>query len=759
MEKISATDKPRYLLATTSLALWLGVSLLTPSAMAQAQPVQAPAENDTEDDGETMMEEMLVTATRRAASVQDIGVSVNAYDGDELRLNNIDTTEDLTLLTPGLSVIEAGGAPLAGLVAIRGVAQNDFAAHLESANVFYVDDAYRPSNGGNLANLFDIARVEVLKGPQGTLFGRNATGGLIHTITQDPTEEFGGYVELRVAEFNTVQVEGALNVPINETTAFRVAGFASHNDGFIENDIGPDQQEMDTVAIRGKFLTTLNDRIRIKLQVEYSRDESDAAGGAFPTGGEPGPDGLGVFRPAPAFTDTGFVDADGDVFTGSFDEDGFFRREELNLIADIQFEFGRWTMTSISAYNYISLDYLEDNDLTPFDVSLFNQPTDQQTFTQEFRFNGDYDRFRITAGAFYLNLSGDFTQGFQINNLGNFADVLGLPPFLLEALGLPPSPLLVPLGQFQFADYSLGTDSYSAYVQGEYDISERVTLTAGVRYTYDTKDFTYLNTCLSLIGSPLACPPADPLTLAGAGLIEDSSDEGGVSARVQLDFRATEDWLVYVSYNRGYKAFNYNAGFAGAALVEDLVFDGETLNAYEIGSKLDFWQGRARFNVAGFFYDYNDYQAFDQQGVSFILTNQDARIFGGEAELHLTPGYGLDLRFGLTAVDTEVEDIPIAGVLQDVEAPQAPSVEFTYTLAKTFDTEYGTFRAGINGSYIGSYFSQLSNAEVTRAGDNFILNVRGTYTAPSGNWEASVFARNALNDALLQYAFDITFPG
>ncbi|MEM9386022.1 MAG: TonB-dependent receptor [Pseudomonadota bacterium] len=715
----------------------------------------AAASSLAQSDSSSSLEEVIVTATRRAESVQDIGVSVSALSGEQLRDANVVLTDDLSNTTPGLSLIRPG-SPLAGLVAIRGVAQNDFASHLESANIFYTDDVYRPSNGGNLTRLYDVQRVEVLKGPQGTLFGRNATGGLIHVITNDPGDELDGYADLQISAFNTVIAEGAVNLPLTENARFRLAGYSSHNDGYVTNDIGADSGEMDAYGLRAKLHLDLSDKLSLRLTGEFADNESDAIGGTFPTGGFAGPDTLGQFRPS-GNTDTGYIDADGDVFSGSFNQDGSFQREELNLAAEFTYDADSWQLKSISAFNDIDFDYFEDNDLSPFDVTEFYQTTAQQTFSQELRASVDLDGVRITSGLYYLNIDGDYVQGFQINNLGNFDEALGAPS---EALpGGTPGAILIPLGQNQFADYAVETESWSVYAQAAFDVSEPLTLTAGLRFTHDEKDYRYQNFCESLVGSPLACPPADPETLAGAGVVTDNHDEDGISARLQLDYRATDNWLLYGSYNRGYKAFNYNAGFAGAAQVEFVRFDGEQLNAYELGSKLEFFGNRARLNVAGFYYDYNDYQAFDQRGVSFILSNTDATIYGFEGELTVSLDSGFAGRVGLTLLETDVKDIDIGGTPLDREAPQTPDVELNVGLSQGVRVAGGELRFGTDTTYVGDYFSQLTNAPVTAAGDYWNVNARVAFTPGSGKWDLAVFSRNLLNDEQLQYAFDITFPG
>ncbi len=727
-----------------------GIAAGSMAACLTAAPLFAQQQDETEEmsANEDGVQTIVVTATRREAGAQDIGIAVTAFTGETLRTRNVVSTEDLTNITPGLSLIQPGAVPIAGLLAIRGVAQNDFAAHLESSNVLYIDDVYRPSNAGSLQSLYDIERVEVLKGPQGTLFGRNATGGLIHIKTADPTFEFGGYGQVTAGEYGRLAAEGAINIPFGDTVALRVSGLASQSDGFIENAIGPDQSPSEVLSFRGKLLFEPSSDFSIKLQAEWLKNFDNPAGGAFPTGGFAGPDGLGRFRPDPAFVDTGYVDADGDVFTGEFDFAGNFGREQYTLIGEINYALSETlSLTAISAYSDVTSTYAEDNDLTPFDVTIFRQDTEQTSFSQELRLNADFDNVRLTAGGFYLNIDGDYFQNFQVNNVGNFNGILAPIPVLL-----------FPVGQNQFANYSLETDSWSVFGQGEVDLGDKFTLTAGLRYTHDSKEYAYLNTCESLLAAP-ACPPFDPATLAGAGLVTDDSSEGGVSARLQLDYKPTDNLLFYASYNRGYKAFNYNAGFAGAAQVADVKFDGEELNAFEIGMKFDTPDRIARINAAVFHYDYSDYQAFDQRGVSFILSNTDAKITGAEAELTLRPGGGFDAFLAATVLGTTVEDINIAGSLLDREAPQAADFTFNFALGKTFEFDAGDLRFGIDGNYVSSYFSQLTNAEVTEVGDNWLVNGRISFTDPNERWEAAVFVRNLFNDDRLLYAFDITVPG
>jgi iron complex outermembrane receptor protein len=696
------------------------------------------------------LEEIVVTATRREAALQDIGISVTAFSGDDLRQYNIARTDDLPYMTPGLQYTLGSSTPLVGLVSIRGVAQNDFSSHLEGANVLYIDDVYRPSISSYIQKFFDTERVEVLKGPQGTLFGRNATGGLVHIITREPAEELDGYLDVTLGEYDQIGVEGAAGGRIAPAVLGRIAFHHSANDGWTRNAIGPDTPEDDTSAVRAKLVLEPNEQWRIKLQGEWFRTSPVDGGGGFATGGFVGADTLGYFKSPPAPTDAGYVDADGNPFTGSFDFPGRFEREEYMVFGDVEYTHGNFTFKSLTAYSELDDDYTEDNDLTPIDIAIFRARSDQTNFSQELRVNADYDQKRLTGGFYYLNIDGTYFQNYQIDNLG-----AGGPSQILP--GFPP--FLIPLGFNQFADYSVETGSWSIFAQGEFDVTPALTITAGLRYTVDEKDYTYLNTCENLLPFP-ACPPAfDPATLAGAGLVTDNHDEDGVSARLQFDYRLSGDWLVFASYNRGYKAFNYNAGFAGAADVASARFDGENLNSFEIGTKLEFWNHRARLNASGFYYLYEDYQAFDQRGVNFILSNTDATVYGADAELTVTPGYGLNFLFGLSLLETEVEDIPIGGQLLKREAPQSPPVTFNFAASKDYEFTPGTLRFALDGLYTDHYFSQLTNAPVTRVGDHWLLNGRLTFFSAGDQWEVSVFVRNLLDEERLMYAFDITFPG
>ncbi|MEZ5982970.1 MAG: TonB-dependent receptor [Parvularculaceae bacterium] len=680
-----------------------------------------------------------VTATKREESAQDIPIAVSAFSGDELRERNIVDSSDLTNITPGLSFTAAGSTPAVGLISIRGVSQNDFAGHLEAANAFYIDEVYRPSISANIQALYDVERVEVLKGPQGTLFGRNTTGGLIHIITKQPTQEFEGYLGAAYGSFDQVKVEGALSGALSDTVSARGAFYFNRNDGWIKNDIGPDVNADDTRAGRIHLLFEPTDKFSVLLTGEYYKIDNVTAGAAYPTGAFTNVDGLGEnsgggilvgLIPDP----NGYIDADGDPFTGSFNNPGNMDRTVWSGTGKITYDFGGATLTSITNYSSVKANYIEDNDLSPYPVTDFVMDADSDTVTQELRLAGEFDKLAWTLGGYFINIDGVYDQRFQFLIAG--ADV--------------------------GANYSVKTTSYSGFVEGEYALTPTIGVTGGVRWTYDEKEYAYLRTCLDMTGFPAGSCDAvfalPPFLIGGAGLVTDKYDDSGISARAAINWRPTDNAMLYASWNRGWKAFSYNAGFLGAAAVADVRFDSEKIDAYEVGAKLDFWESRARLNASFFYYDYTDYQAFDQRGTSFTLYNTDASIYGADAEFILKPVDNITFLAGASWIETEVKDVPIATGLVDRESPQAP--QFTVNFAVTADApvSFGLFRGQFDVRYTDEYYSQLNNAPLTLVPSNWLANARISYFTPDEHFELAFFARNVFDEERQIYAFDISTP-
>lgn len=708
-------------------ALQSGSAIVALALAFVVAPAHAQGAAEVQDASSDAIQEIVVTATRRAANIQDIAIAVTAHSGERLAELGLRNTTDLAAMTPGLQFTAPGGPPVAGLISIRGVSQNDFAGHIEPANAFYVDEVYQPSNATSVQELFDISRVEVLKGPQGTLFGRNATGGLVHVITNQPGDTLDGFVDVTVGSYNQVRFEGAVGGPLSEGISARVALLKNKADGYVKNDLGPDLLANDTWAGRFQMKLEPSSALTINLFADWYKIKPVATGGAMITGATQDADGLGVPLPKGSPTGFGYADADGDPYTGSFNFPGRFTRETWSVGGKMNLDLGNGlALATVTSYQDLDSAYAADNDFSPVDIGIFLQDARAKHFTQEVRLIEDDGAFRWTAGVYYLNIKGDYFQGFN------------LPAF----------------GTYPRANYSVDTKSYSGFGQIEYDLNPEVQLSAGVRVTRDEKDYHYSEICTG----PLCPVFIAPGSLAAAGVTNDKHGETGVSGRLALDWRPNSNTLLYASVNRGYKAFNYNAGFVGQAPLTGFRFKGENLMAYEIGSKLELFDKRVRFNSAAFYYDYSDYQAFDQRGFNFTLFNTSAKIYGADFELSMRPGMGIQLDAGLALLHTKVDEIPIGARLLSRDAPQAPDYTINLAATKSFDIGSGQLSATFNAVYTADFYSQLTNAPVTLVPGGWLANARVSLKTMENRLELSAFANNLFDKARKTFSFDVSAP-
>ncbi|MDE0155995.1 MAG: TonB-dependent receptor plug domain-containing protein [Gammaproteobacteria bacterium] len=320
-----------------------------------------------------VLDEIVVTAQKREQSLQDVGISVTAFSGDQIRELGYTNTIDIAQQTPALNIIQFH--PTLTTLVIRGISQNDFADHLEAPIATYVDETYVSAMGAAHVQMFDLERVEVLRGPQGTLFGRNATGGLIHYISRRPTEEFEGYGEFTYGSYNQTKWEGALGGPITQNLLGRFSFAGNFHDGVAENRIGPDLRESEAYALRGQLEFRATDNFTLNLKAHFSED--DSLGNAYTStpirGNE---DGLGVrlgpdenaYGTCPGCDPNGFRDPDDDPFTGSYEHSGEFRRGIAGFTGKMTLDVGEaTTLTLIADYLQMNKNYSEDTDGTPID--------------------------------------------------------------------------------------------------------------------------------------------------------------------------------------------------------------------------------------------------------------------------------------------------------------------------------------------------------------------------------------------------------
>lgn len=691
--------------------------------------------------GDSVMDTIVITAQKYEQDIEDVGIAVTAFSGDQLQSLWIKDSTDLTMITPGLRNPKSNSG-FTSSFSLRGLSQSDYGASQEAPVALYVDEVYQASQGAAQFLLFDLDRVEVLRGPQGTLFGRNATGGVVHYVTQKPTQTPEGYVQGTYGRFNDRKIESAINTPITDTISARISVAGHWMDAIAENRIGPDMWDADEYGGRAQILFEPSSDVSFLLNIRGSKRSAMGQpydwAAARPTGFA----GTGQFTPG--LTDNfGFAEPDTDPLTTSINAPSHNDANTYGVSGTLSWDLGWATLTSISDYNHVDVDFVEDSDMQPGEYFHFFGLVDSDQISQEIRLNGGGEGFRWVTGAYYLNVDGDYVQSGRIHDLGFGVDV-------------------------QDTVYDVQTDSASVFGQVEFDLTDQVSAILGARYVRERKTQNYLSQFKDVVGGTPVAFGSSPDLLRFNG----RSTDGLYAARAELDWKPTDDVLLYASYNRGVKGGGFNAPLdpSGAAIFIDpttfdpaptadaaMRYEPETLNSYELGLKATLLDGLARVHLAAFYYDYQDFQAYNFSGISTqYITNRDAKLQGIDAELYSSPIDGLDLVFGASYLDQVVYDVPVGPLTLDRKMPYAP--EWNLTALARYEWAFldGTLAVQANANYVSEQYLGLSNADVLREPSYTLANARTTYTFPGDQVSVSLFVDNITDETYRTLAFDLS---
>lgn len=707
-----------------------------------------------------VLEEVTVTAQKREQSLQDVGVAVTAFTESQIRDLNFTNTVDITAQTPSLQLYE--WSPTYTVFNIRGVSQNDFADHLEPPVAVYMDDSYISMPGALNGPLFDMQRVEVLRGPQGTLFGRNATGGLIRFISNMPTKTPTGYVIASVGERDLLDVQAAISGPlVNDKILGRLAVQYQQQDGSLKTNIR-DIGGKDGTAARGHLQFFLSDSVELLISGRWARNDDMAAGGYARDPAAAGPDGLGVSL------------GRGDPYENTLNQRGFLDKEVYGASAKFTWDI-RDSLEFVSITDYSTLDklYIEDTDATEAPGFAFSTFQDFRQYSQEFRLSGGSDRLNWVTGVYYLDMHSE--NGGGVNGYA----VSGYSLFIGGTRGL----------------WINDVESYSAFGQLDFALTDQFTLVAGLRYSNDDKTHVF-NARHFSTDSPVAIDyfdnddgptltveetcdyffaPGDPnvpACIAAGGYYspvisyDPSTDPDAartfddVSAKVQIEWRPNDDMMFYAGINRGTKGGNWATPVIFPLNTESFAHDSETLTSYEIGSKITIMDGRGRFNTAAFYYDYEDYQGFTLVNLAQEVINLDAEVIGLEAEFVFSPIDGLDLSAGVAFLDSTVKDFTKPnGDVVDRELPQAPPFSMNFIARYAWPAFGGTLAAQLDGKYMDDQYLGLDNAPINREEAYEDLNARFSYSPANDNWTITAWIRNFTDNAYRIYSADVSAAG
>jgi iron complex outermembrane receptor protein len=666
----------------------------------------------------TLLEEIVVTAERRESTVQESALSITAFSGETLQTRGIEDTEGLHFQVPNLYYSEPGQAGIAQ-IAIRGIGNENVTAGGDPGVAYHFDGVYLSRPGSALADLWDVERVEVLRGPQGTLYGRNATGGSINVVTRKPTNEFDATADVLYGNYDRIQGRFAIGGAIVEDRVMaRISGFSNERDGYIKNLVDPqlcpsceDMGAEDSQAVRAHFLVAPGDRWEVLLTAQRFKDTGLRGFTTLPLQGQRSrgqPD-------QPRFD--GATPNPRDVRTIVED---FPERFELNqdiYSARVSWEGEHWTFSSLSSYS--ELDFLtlidHDNSDLPLSTQMWNDNTEQRL--QEFQVTTNLNSpWQAIVGLFYLEEDVEVEYFFQdvdvftFMNGGNYT-TRSLAPFANVS--------------YDFAA-SAGSDL-------------PLTVTAGVRWTKDRKD-----------GDDFQIIPEFGVDLTK----EVDEDWSEVTWDLVAQYYTNADTMIYGSVSRGYKSGGVLVGnFPGA-------YDPETIIAYETGVKTQI-ADRYRINAAAFYYDYEDLQMFLLEAFGARIDNAaSADIRGVEVEVLAEPVDSLTLNLHLTWLDAELQDYVTIDDIFPQLGPQDLSgnrpnraPEFSVGIGAQYSFAlggYGTLTPRIDYYWQDDTYLRPQNLERDQQDAYHRSSARLTWDSADRRWSAQAFVDNIEDDDVVQ---------
>jgi iron complex outermembrane recepter protein len=681
--------------------------------------------------------DIVVTASRREQKLQDVGISITALGSEALRSFGVRQTTDIVAQVPSLKY--NAYSPSITVFNIRGVSQNSFDDHIEPPNAFYIDDAYVAVSGAQGVPTFDIQRVEVLRGPQGTLFGRNATGGLIHFISTRPTKELDGYMDFTGGTNGHASGEAAIGGPLADWVQARVSGVYNYRDPYIHNNIGPGTGGENNYGIRAELAMQPSSDIDVLVIARYARNDHEKQGSTSMQAGYYNSDGLGYaigpndnpWHTCPGCDGLGYRPSSNPYQISSDDQGTFFDRKIYGLQGRFEWNLGFAKLTSITDYQQFSKYKHSDDDGTPNPIFDDTYWANYHQISEELRIAQEHGRFRWTTGLYYFHSKS--TEGVNVTS---------------EALfGTPTDPYITQYNAIMPAA------TVSVFGQAEYDILPNLTFIGGLRYVIDTRtaDIHLFDT----FGTDFYFNPRqDP------NARERYKD---YAARAQLDYKITHDIMAYASFNRGIKGGSFIAPLFAPAnpnvtLPPNIPYKGETLLAYEVGLKSSFLNNRVRFNIDGFDYDYQNYQAYFYLNLASAIRNRPAINKGIEAELTVAPVTGLTLSTGVSALDTKVRDISLPfGRVVDTQMPQAPG--FSGNFVGRYETPVSDnlkMAVQYDMTFTDHFYFSLYQAPINREPAYAVANGRITVSDREDRWSASLFVRNMFNKVYRLYTLDDT---
>lgn len=670
----------------------------------------------------------MVTAQRREQNVQNVPIAVSAFSATDMERLQISETLDIVRVIPNLVGHNNTGPGTSNTYFLRGLGNTESIATFDPPVGTYVDDVYISRQSANNYALFDVERIEVLRGPQGTLFGRNTTAGAVNVITKKPGREFAAMAEVGVGEFNRRMARASIDVPLTTKVLTKLSGFYQENDGFVRSTVTGEKNDS-VEGYGGRLAVRLlpTDAVTWDLAGEYVHDSQ-----------------LNLVRSlaAPETNITGISQRTG---AGSLldqlrrGEGQGSETETLFFMSNLDWQLGDVALSFITGYRDESWKYIIDfvpNGQLGFSAFAISNIQDTEQFTQEVKAVGTLfgDRLRYTAGIFYIDEQ----------NKTDFQDVTCAP-------ATPGGPCAFPLVLIDRLMEN-GTESLAGYLQLDYKATDRLTLTVGGRYTDEEKDISYASR--NDRGGIFSISTAE--LIAGGVPVEQSASK--FTPKFGAEYQQSDDWLWYVSATQGFKSGGWNArGAAPHTAASYLPFGPEEVWSYEGGFKSQMLDDSMRLNVTAFWAEVSDLQLISGVanpfgGVLFLTQNSgELRSRGIEAEWQWLPTERLSVSMSLGLLDAEYTSIkpqPVAQITTDTEPTRAPDVTGNAGFVYTVPALGGEFTLGANASYTGEHWVSAANAPpVSEVPGRWLYQARVGYERD--RWSATLACKNCSDESYI----------
>jgi iron complex outermembrane receptor protein len=688
-------------------------------AMAQAAP--QPHQEASKTRSDSALSDIIVTAQKRSENLQNVSVAVTAISGDALQDRGISDVQALARLVPNVTFSDKNGE---ARINLRGLGfDNLWASSAEPRVAYHVDGAYVAQSGNIFGTFYDVERVEVNRGPQGTLFGRNAVAGTMNVITRDPTETLSGYINAEVGNYSSANVSGAISVPLDDGVSARVAFQTRNHDGYdynVTNKI--DINNLNSQAVRGKLKFDRGGPMSVVFSADYFR-QRDRSGGIL----------LGVYNPdttpvLPPETMGGTV-RDGNPRHDFSDTLPKNNRSSYGFAIDAKLGLGNdFTLTSLTSYRNSKFFYQTDIDLSSLAWIFAQNRVRADQYSEELRLTKDYDRGNFVLGIYFFGEDYSATVRDPVDPV-----IFGAPPGGGLTQGI------------SFGG-NVQTRAIAGFGQFTYELTDTTKLIVGARYGWEQKrksgEYIIFN-----FADPYDPASESSQTTPGTGKVTYRN----FSPRLTLEQKIGLNQLVYLTFAKGFKTGGFNLGQPQPSYAP------ENLTDYEVGFKLDLFNRKLRLNGAAFYYDYSDLQVTrTNNSTSVIMNAASAKIYGAEIEMTavLTPGFEIDVAGALmkskfTTFDTEDPSRLQLGVLDLAgnRLPNAPKYTLTYGAQYSFESGFGEITVRGDGRTISSVFFDQFNVISNSERPKTTLNVSLGWKDGEDRLSASLFVRN-LTDTL-----------